>query len=302
MIRLSGDQAVLPMGVQDMKIFGRQAFLKIAALTAAGLGTSGCVYDMGLGYASDGYYGDADGCDPYGAYDSYYQCDYGSGFNNIGYGGGWYDNYWYPGYGFFLFDNNGRRYPMRDHHRRYWGEKRHNWYREHRGRHRDGGRYHGRDRDGSHNATPGIPGQRDGAHGRDHDGAHRDNRQNGRPRRGHQWRGDENSVVRDRPVRDRDAVPGQRPGRRDSEDYGRPNRRNDSNAVRSASPSATRAGTPAQNGEIRGRGNAAPSPQPTTTNNVQTVQRPTRVAPAVRPQRPERPARLNRERDQRMRE
>ena len=118
-----------------MTIFGRKAFLKIAALATAGIAVSGCTYDMGLGYASDGYYDDAYDCDPYGGYDSYYQCDYGHGFYNIGYGGGWYDNYWYPGYGFYLFDNYGGRYPMRDNHRRYWGEQRHNWYRENRGRH-----------------------------------------------------------------------------------------------------------------------------------------------------------------------
>ncbi len=67
-----------------MKIFGRKTLLKMAALATAGFGVSGCGYDMGLGYASDGYYGDGynDGydCDPYGAYDSYYQCDYGHGF------------------------------------------------------------------------------------------------------------------------------------------------------------------------------------------------------------------------------
>lgn len=114
--------------------FNLRAIVKIAALASASIALSGCVYDLGLGYASDGYYDDADGCDPYSDYDRYYDCDIGYGFNNIGYGGGWYDNYYYPGYGFFLFDNVGRRYPMRDQHRRYWGEKRHNWYRENRGR------------------------------------------------------------------------------------------------------------------------------------------------------------------------
>ena len=132
----------------NIQLIGKGALLKLSLLTVASLGLSGCVYDVGLGYASDGYYDDAYECDPYGGYDSYYQCDYGHGFYNIGYGGGWYDSYWYPGYGFYLFDNVGRRYPMRDHHRRYWGEKRHNWYRENRGRRHDGGRVHLRaDRD-----------------------------------------------------------------------------------------------------------------------------------------------------------
>lgn len=120
--------------------------VKLSLFAALSFGLSGCVYDVGLGYASDGYDDDAYECDPYGGYDSYYQCDYGHGFYNIGYGGGWYDSYWYPGYGFYLFDNVGHRYPMRDHHRRYWGEKRHNWVRENQGRYNDGGRYndHGR--------------------------------------------------------------------------------------------------------------------------------------------------------------
>jgi hypothetical protein len=292
-----------------MKIFGQRAFVRIAALTVAGLGTSGCVYDMGLGYASDGYYGDgyyddASGCDPYGGYDSYYQCDYGSGFNNIGYGGGWYDNFWYPGYGFFVFDNGGRRYQMRDHHRRYWGEKRHNWYREHRGRDGDGRQHQGRGRDGAHNAAPGVPRRPDGAHGRGRDGAQRDDRRDDRPKRGDQWRRDDNVGAQGRPVRNSDAVSGQRPGRRGGEGYGRPNRGDDNNAARPVAPRAPRAGTqaPVQAGEVRGRSYSSPPPQPAVTTDAQPKQRPTRVAPAVRPQRPERPARQGRRVDDRMRE
>ena len=123
-----------------------QLFLKAALLVAAGAGLSGCVYDVGLGFASDGYYDDAYGCDPYGGYDAYYNCDYRQAFSNIGFGGGWYDNYYYPGYGIFLFDTFGRRYPMREQYRCYWGERRHSWYREHRGRNGDCGRYQRRNR------------------------------------------------------------------------------------------------------------------------------------------------------------
>ena len=123
-----------------------QSFLKAGLLIAASAGLSGCVYDVGLGFASDGYYDDAYACDPYGGYDAYYNCDYGHAFSNIGFGGGWYDNYYYPGYGIFLFDTFGRRYPMREQYRRYWGERRHNWYREHRRRDLDRNRYEGRER------------------------------------------------------------------------------------------------------------------------------------------------------------
>ena len=124
-----------------------QSFLKAALLVAASAGLSGCVYDIGLGFASDGYYEDGYACDPYGGYDAYYNCDYGQAFSNIGFGGGWYDNYYYPGHGIFLFDTFGRRYPMREQYRRYWGERRHNWFREHRGRDQVSGRYEGRKRD-----------------------------------------------------------------------------------------------------------------------------------------------------------
>jgi hypothetical protein len=134
-------EPALQKGVQDMK----RAFLKIAALATAGIGVSGCTYDLGLGYASDGYGSGYYDCDPYSPFDSYYDCDYGNGFYDIGYGGGWYDNFWYPGHGYFLFDNYGRRYNMRDNHRRYWGERRHRWYRENRGR--NGDNWRGRERD-----------------------------------------------------------------------------------------------------------------------------------------------------------
>lgn len=195
-----------------MKNFGGKAFLKIAALATAGMAVSGCTYDMGLGYASDGYYDDYYDCDPYGGYDSYYSCDYGHGFYNIGYGGGWYDNYWYPGYGFYLFDRYGSRYPMRDNHRRYWGEKRHNWYRENRGRNRDDGRYEGRGRNYSGNATPGTIGwpERNGGRMRDGDDNRR-GRGEGRRSRNDQWRGGEGNGANAIPTPNPEIV--QRPGR-----------------------------------------------------------------------------------------
>lgn len=123
-----------------------KAALKFAVLAGAGLGLSGCYTDFGLGYASDGYYASGYDCDPYGQFDRYYDCDYGNGFSNIGYGGGWYDNYYYPGYGLFLFDTYGRRYQMHDDYRRYWGQRRHDWNRGHN----QGQGHNGGDRDGHH--------------------------------------------------------------------------------------------------------------------------------------------------------
>ena len=169
----------------------RSKNLLIAAmLITTGAGLSGCVYDVGLGFASDGYYDNGYGCDPYGGYDAYYDCDYGQGFANIGFGGGWYDNYYYPGYGFFVFDNVGRRYPMRDHHRSYWGEKRHDHYREHRSRDRDGLRYGGRERDYGNDAPADVIGRREGDGDRVRNGNdRRDARREGRRDRNGQWRG-----------------------------------------------------------------------------------------------------------------
>jgi hypothetical protein len=136
---------------------------KLAAIAALGLATSGCVYDagLGLGYASDGY---ASGCDSYNDFDSYYDCDYGYGFSNIGYGGGWYSDYYYPGYGYFVFDSYGRRYQMHDDHRRYWGGQRYNWYRDHgrgHGNNYNGGGYGnngGNHGNGGHNGNGGHDG------------------------------------------------------------------------------------------------------------------------------------------------
>jgi hypothetical protein len=55
--------------------------LTAALLVAASAGLSGCVYDVGLGFASDGYYDDAYACDPYCGYDAYYNCDYSPAFS-----------------------------------------------------------------------------------------------------------------------------------------------------------------------------------------------------------------------------
>lgn len=176
-----------------------KTLFRSALLIAASIGLSGCVYDVGLGYASDSYYdrGYAGGdyynrgysCDPFGGYDAYYNCDYGQGFANIGFGGGWYENYYYPGYGFFLFDNVGRRYPMGDHHRRYWGERRHYHYREHRRRNRDDRGYEGRETGYTNDATSGVIARSEQVDGRVGAGIEsgRERRREGRRSRMDQW-------------------------------------------------------------------------------------------------------------------
>jgi hypothetical protein len=260
------------IGVQNMKNFGIKALLRIAALAAAGTALSGCVYDVGLGYASDGYYDDY-GCDPYGGYDSYYDCDYRSGFYNIGYGGGWYDNYWYPGYGFFLFDNYGQRYNMRDNHRRYWGEKRHSWYRENRHGGREGEGYRGRGRGYSDSATPGTIGWPERNGGRVREGERR-GRGDGRRGRNDQWRGGDGTGANAVPVPAPDVVQGR--GRNRGEGYGRRQRGNDGNA--NAVPQPRRERQEAGRGG-EGRAYRQPPPAQATGQSDAPVYRP---APARR--------------------
>lgn len=188
-----------------MKMISKKLGLRLAALTAATVGLSGCVYDVGLGYASDGYGYNDYNCDPYSQFDSYYDCDNSYGFYNIGFGGGWYDSFWYPGHGYYVFDNYGRRFNMRDHHRRYWGDRRHRWYRENRGH--DNRRGH----DGNY------------GRGRDHDDRHRDGRRDGRRHdRGHGNGQNGNSAGVDQPI----AWPENNGGRRSEH----PGRRRDGNA------------------------------------------------------------------------
>jgi hypothetical protein len=114
-----------------------------AAVTAAGLaiGLGGCMGDYGyggVGYASD-YYGG------YG---------YGPSLAYGGYGGygGWYNDFYYPGTGVYVFDRSGRRARWNDGQRRYWEGRRD----QRRGQ---GGQWQGRHADGyDHGWRPG-PGQ-----------------------------------------------------------------------------------------------------------------------------------------------
>ncbi len=98
--------------------------LKSAIAAGALLSLGGCMYG-GSGYYGDGYVNNSRyDCDPYAPFDDYYACDTGYGFANIGYGGGWYDQYYYPGHGVYVFDRGGRRHAMRDRDRYYWARQR----------------------------------------------------------------------------------------------------------------------------------------------------------------------------------
>lgn len=144
--------------------FRRSLSIALAALATTTLG--GCYYgdvygssyaggDCATRYGADYY--DSDGYaydDGYG-YDCYDGADYSGGFAQIGFGGGWYDNYYYPGYGMWLFDSYRNRYPLRGQYLDYWGGRRAWW--KHHGGHGDGNWNrpgHGKPGDGK----PGRPG------------------------------------------------------------------------------------------------------------------------------------------------
>ena len=130
--------------------------LKATVAGLLALGASGCMsmggYGSGYGdgYYNDGYGGDYaynDRCyDAYNGYDNYYSqydCydrnDYNSRFSvNIGFGGGWWNDFYYPGYGYYMFDRYGARRALYGNYARYWGGRRAGYRWTHNGGHRDG--------------------------------------------------------------------------------------------------------------------------------------------------------------------
>ena len=95
-----------------------------------GLATVACTDGYGysgvnVGYGTGGYYDDGYG---YG-----YADPYGGGYGYGGYGGGygyapsyfgWYNDFYYPGSGIYVYDQNRRRYRWNDTQRRYWEAQR----------------------------------------------------------------------------------------------------------------------------------------------------------------------------------
>ena len=85
--------------------------LAVAGLALGSILALGGCYDDGygyggvsVGYGHPGYYG-------YG--DPYYGHDYG-----------WYDGFYYPGGGYYIYDRKGHRHRWNDHHRRHWEGRR----------------------------------------------------------------------------------------------------------------------------------------------------------------------------------
>ena len=148
-----------------------RAFRTAALATTMAAGVGGCTT---MGYDGYGDYAyDSRDCDArYGStwydrspswgsdYDSYgYDCyvadDWRGGFANIGFYGGWYDDFYYPGSGLYLFDRYGSRFPMDYRARDYWGGRR-AWWRHHGNRDRDRSRWND-GRGGNLRWTPGTP-------------------------------------------------------------------------------------------------------------------------------------------------
>lgn len=87
----------------------------ISLVAAGALALGGCSYDsygMGLGAGYGGYYGD------YGYAGPYYG-NYGSPYF------GWYDDFYYPGTGVYVYDSYRRPHMWNDRQRSYWTGRQH---------------------------------------------------------------------------------------------------------------------------------------------------------------------------------
>jgi hypothetical protein len=117
----------------------RLPYISLAAAGALALG--GCAYGdlgLGMGYGSP-YYGSSYGYgSPYYGYGygSPYYGGYGYGssyYGGLGYGSyyggfgspyfGWYDNYYYPGSGYYVYDTYRRPHVMTTTQRQYWASR-----------------------------------------------------------------------------------------------------------------------------------------------------------------------------------
>ena len=90
------------------------------ALIGAGLGIGGCADRYGYGGVSAGY-GYADGYDRGFGYGPAGQYGYGNGAPSYF---GWYNDFYYPGAGVYVYDRYRRPYRWNDGQRRYWQGRR----------------------------------------------------------------------------------------------------------------------------------------------------------------------------------
>ncbi|WP_146215337.1 hypothetical protein [Blastomonas natatoria] len=123
----------------------RTSALRIAAIAVGAVSLSACAYGDYGGYGGvsvgvgNGFAGGFDPyCDGFSTWDSWYGCDYGYGFGQLGFGGGYWNNFYYPGYGLWLYDRpGGRRFAMDDRYRRYWAQRRWEFQQQRRADRRD---------------------------------------------------------------------------------------------------------------------------------------------------------------------
>jgi len=114
--------------------------LGVAALAlVSGISLGGCAYD---GYGPYGGYGGG-----YGSYSGVsFGVGYGGGYGDYGYGDpyygagyggyygspfGWYDDFYYPGTGIYVYDSYRRPHSWNDRQRRYWTERSGSWQHHH---------------------------------------------------------------------------------------------------------------------------------------------------------------------------
>lgn len=163
---------------------GRRFLAAIGLAGAVALG--GCAYDDGYGYGGvsvgTGYYGG-------GYYDNWGPSYYGAGYGGYPYYG-WYDGFYYPGTGYYVYDRGGHRHRWNDGQRRYWEGRRDHWRggegNRWRGRDNWSG-WRGRDNDGRPD-RPGRPGWSD-RDGRPGNWANRPTRPDGAGGDRGRWRG-----------------------------------------------------------------------------------------------------------------
>jgi len=98
----------------------RNIAITVAAATA--LGACGGYYNGYGGYG--GYGGVSVGVGTRGYYDPY-GGDWGY-YSSRPYWG-WYDNYYYPGAGIYIYDRDRRRHRWTGHHQRYWSDRQTYW-------------------------------------------------------------------------------------------------------------------------------------------------------------------------------
>jgi hypothetical protein len=103
--------------------------LGVAALAlVSGISLGGCAYDSYGGYGGygGGYSGVSFGVGYGGGY-GYGDPYYGGGYGYYGSPFGWYDDFYYPGTGIYVYDSYRRPHAWNDRQRRYWSQRSGSW-------------------------------------------------------------------------------------------------------------------------------------------------------------------------------